>query len=610
MSSRTGLRREPRAAATWSKTALLVGALAGALLVQALLVAAVPAPATAGGMTPSPVRSQLTRLSIGPSFAFGVSNGGGSAAQLRSSNLPWSYRYQYLAGGVNTGEGWATWNPDGSFVTNYLRESDEAGVTPVFTYYQLLQSRPAAGNDESEKDLSNLANVETMRAYFTDFTLLLDRARDYGRPVIVHVEPDLNGYAQQRVIKTTNSAASIPAAVAATGLDGLTDLPNTYQGFNQALLRLRDRRAPNVALALHASAWSTNVDVSTSKDPRLDVAAIAAKTAQFLATAGLSGNPEGMSTYDLVFEDPADRDAGYQQIVNGDGGSHWWDETNQRLPNFSRFEQYLAALHKGIGRPLMLWQVPIGNTIFRSQNNTWNHYQDNRVQYWLNGYPGDGRLAGLARAGVVAILWGRGADGGTTNDDAARDGVTNPAPINGNDRVATVADDDGGLLREVLGRYAQQPLRLDQIVPASSASGPVAAPPAAPVASVPSSVVPTTTRPAPPSQSETSRTTTTSAPARIPTSAGTADRLDLTVEARGTRSVRILFQASRVAPGTRVRLEVDGRTVLTPTILPVTTARRPTARGTSKPVTLTAGRHVVSVVIEAGSARLTNLRVA
>ena len=39
----------------------------------------------------------------------------GEAAGQRAS-APFRFRYQYLAGGVNTGNGWATWNANGAFV--------------------------------------------------------------------------------------------------------------------------------------------------------------------------------------------------------------------------------------------------------------------------------------------------------------------------------------------------------------------------------------------------------------------------------------------------------------------------------------------------------------
>jgi hypothetical protein len=90
-------------------------------------------------------------------------------------------RYQYLSGGVNTGHGWATWNPDGTFASMYVRESIAAHMIPVLTYYQLLQSQPAVGSTEMQKDLSNLSDPATMRAYWNDYRLLLRRVGNARR---------------------------------------------------------------------------------------------------------------------------------------------------------------------------------------------------------------------------------------------------------------------------------------------------------------------------------------------------------------------------------------------------------------------------------------------
>src|SRR3954452_23300491 len=90
-------------------------------------------------------------------FAIGVADQPGGAAKLRGTV---ELRYQYLAGGVNTGSGWSTWKPAGSFVTRCVRESRAAGIVPVFTYYQLLQSRSArCGGGEDSADLCRLRDA-------------------------------------------------------------------------------------------------------------------------------------------------------------------------------------------------------------------------------------------------------------------------------------------------------------------------------------------------------------------------------------------------------------------------------------------------------------------
>ena len=69
----------------------------------------------------------------------GMADAPGGAAAMKAT-APFGFRYQYLAGGVNTGNGWATWNPNGAFATFYIEDSVANGIIPVFTYYKLLQS--------------------------------------------------------------------------------------------------------------------------------------------------------------------------------------------------------------------------------------------------------------------------------------------------------------------------------------------------------------------------------------------------------------------------------------------------------------------------------------
>src|SRR5581483_3773604 len=141
------------------------------VLLAVALVGAAPAAATrrtTPALPPLPHRWPRT-------LQIGLADAPGGAAALRAS-APFGFRYQYLAGGVNTGGGWSTWNPNGSFVTMYDAESFAHGVIPVFTYYMLLQSKPGGG-DEAHADLANLRNAETMKAYWADVTLFFERAR-------------------------------------------------------------------------------------------------------------------------------------------------------------------------------------------------------------------------------------------------------------------------------------------------------------------------------------------------------------------------------------------------------------------------------------------------
>ena len=89
------------------------------------------------------------------------------------------------------------------------------------------------------------------------------------------------------------------------------------------------------------------------------------------------------------------------------------------------------------GVRMVAWQIPLGNTVMRAMNNTWDHFQDNRVQ-WLLGPARARTCARTSPPGFAGFLFGRGADGATCACDAAKDGVTNPAPINGNTRAVAL----------------------------------------------------------------------------------------------------------------------------------------------------------------------------
>jgi len=385
---------------------------------------------------------------------FGVSSAPDGLAWMTGSGVPWRYRYTYLAGGVNTGGGWQTWQepgPPGLYAGRYLDSSRAAGYIPVFSYYMLLQSNPSTGADEAARDLSNLNNTSTMNSYYADFKVLMQRVGLYGGPVVVQVEPDLWGYLQGSSGNTTPDRVS--ASVGSSGNPEAAGLPDTAQGFAYALLRMRDRYGPNAQMAVHASPWASQQDIGSSTDPNLDPAAEAAHTVTFLNGAGISANAYA-STWDLVFNDLDDHDAGWWETQ---GRAHWWDPTNRTFPNFNRYLAWVAALRAGTGRPQVSWQVPIGNQYFLTENNTCGHYQDNVAAYFL------GHTADLSRAGIVAVLFGAGNACQTTNQDTRGDGVGNNGGVPTSDaagwcnacntHVSQFADDDGGFLRLFVGQY-------------------------------------------------------------------------------------------------------------------------------------------------------------
>jgi hypothetical protein len=348
---------------------------------------------------------------------------------MTSSGIPWDYRYQYLTGGVNTGDGWTTWgSPQGSFVDEYLQDSAKDSYVPVFSYYQIVASAPDPG---SEDILPKLRNADTMRAYYDDWVSLMREFGSFGKTVLVHVEPDLWGYLQQE----NSDASKIAMSVESSGQSDVADFDDSASGFTQALVHIRDLYAPNALLGFHVSSWGTGEDLIVNQADPLESAREIAAFYQTLS-----------ADFDLLFFDVSDRDAGWYEVQR-DLNSWWTAE------DFDRFGSFLGATVSDIGKPAIIWQIPVGNTLFQSMDNSWGHYQDNRVQTWL-GDPA--RMQQLAAAGVIALLFGAGADGCTMYDDEMQDGVTNPASIDGNNQTAQYTDDDGGYLRIAAADYYEE----------------------------------------------------------------------------------------------------------------------------------------------------------
>jgi hypothetical protein len=434
--------------------------------IQVLLQPAAALTSRTAGNTTKPSASVTVSASNGvipatlPNyFSFGVFSRGGAVSQLddmhKTNGTAFTYRYQSLSDGVNTGRGWETWNkPEGQFVTGYIQESVKHGYTPTFAYYEICQSNgPHDGSychvNDREQDVSNLATSWVMKDYYKNWVMALKRIGASKQTVLVIVEPDLWGFLQQVALKKgKNSAADIYASVSSSGYTDAKDYPDNAQGFAWAMLHMRDEYAPNAVLALHSSTWSAGPNIATEKRANLDVAALALKEAAFLNSAGIVGNPDGVSTWDLLSNDMADYDSAQP------GGRSWWDRYNKTFPNFSRYLNFIGSLSKATHRRIVLWQVPMGNQYFDTMDNSQGHYQDNRAEYIL------GHVKDFAKAGVIAVLFGAGNDG-TKNIDAMQDGVTNPDPItnyecNGsNTHVSQFADDDGGYLRIFVGKYSQ-----------------------------------------------------------------------------------------------------------------------------------------------------------
>jgi hypothetical protein len=257
---------------------------------------------------------------------------------------------------------------------------------PMFTYYVIL---PASGASEGPGEVAAASDAAFMARYLGDWRFALRTIG--GATALLHIEPDFWGYAQQ----LSADPHAIPAAVASANPTDCAGHENSIAGLGRCMIAMVRKYAPNARVGLHASGWATRIDVLYNRDPSFDVAAEAGKVGAFLRECGA-----GASDY-LVVE-MSDRDAGYYQSV---GRNTWWDATNATLPSFRQAFTWAKALAESVGKPLLWWQIPVGNM---SQNDTSGHWKDNRVQYFFD-HPRE-----LAQAHGIGIAFGAGATGQTT----------------------------------------------------------------------------------------------------------------------------------------------------------------------------------------------------
>lgn len=320
---------------------------------------------------------------------------------MRDSGVPWDARYRYFTKGWIDNWGWSA--RDGSFGKQFMVESAAQGFLPVIQYYQ-VNFEPGGGEDQF---LAKAQNATTMRSYFADFKVLMQRAKEFNKPVLVLMEADGFGYLQQQ----SNNNPNAYAAVAASGVPELSGLPNTVAGWGLAFLQLRKAvGASNVILGIHISGWASGKDiahysVTDALQPEVD------RVYNFLKPLGLGANVTG-ATYDVLVGDPLDRDADFYKLTRSE--DRWWDVSDSASissKSFNRYAEWLRLWNVTSGKRWVLWQLPEGNSHSLNVPNTRNAaragYKDNRAEYFF-GDKSTTHREKFANSGVIALLFGRG----------------------------------------------------------------------------------------------------------------------------------------------------------------------------------------------------------
>jgi hypothetical protein len=299
-------------------------------------------------------------------FLVGLGNDGDGAFTLGSTlDL-----HDAILRGLPGRGGWSDSPADGGFIDGFVRSADAHGTTPMLTLATM------ARQDEDEDNLHVLSDEQTMSAFWIGARLLFQRLGSYGKPSLVHLEPDFWGFAQQASPDGTR-----PVLVKRFASE-CGDEADDVRGMARCLLKLARTYAPRAAVGFHASVW----------------AGTPASVVRFLRAIGADGA-------DLVVTDVADRDAGcWERGTDPECQGPkltglYLDETNRTSPNFHEELAWAKEIHDGLGLPVLWWQVPLGVPRNRAGGRT-DHYRDNHVHYMF------GHIDELIAAGGVGAVFG------------------------------------------------------------------------------------------------------------------------------------------------------------------------------------------------------------
>jgi hypothetical protein len=277
--------------------------------------------------------------------------------------------YAYLSG-LPTMGGWPDWNANGGFVDIMTGTAAAHGVTPMFTLYAMAA--------KGDGNFAMTTDDTAMNLYWQGATLLFQRLQAFGKPAVVHFEPDFWGYAMQ------NSPDGTARVIVTEHAPDCAGLPDNLIGMAQCLVKIARKYAPNALVGFHASAWGGTQD----------------QVSQFFKTIHAA-------SADFVVTDVLDRDAGCFEAATDPncmrgGGPFYWDETNQTSPNFHDHLAWVTAVHQGLGLPMLWWQLPFG-VPSSTPGGTAGHYRDNRVHYIFS------HIAEFVAAGGLGVTFGTGA---------------------------------------------------------------------------------------------------------------------------------------------------------------------------------------------------------
>jgi hypothetical protein len=367
----------------------------------------------ASGVLPSAFPSRML---------IGINSGSPDDTWPKTSGTKWDVQWMYLTG--QAGNNWYndfTYGPaDGSWIDDAFSTIDGNGFIPGFHLYNIGSGH--AGGDPGL--LTEIQTVSFMTEYFKEFKVFMQKAKSFGKPVVLVLEGDSFGF----LANMTSNNPNTMAAVASTGMAELAGLPNTIAGLGMGYLAIRKSvGAYNVAMGPDTPYYAANGDIMNF--PPADTDNMAPHVAFAWSFFGSFVGPNATGDrFDFTASCPDASDC----AAYTDGRPCWdpSDTASVNTPSINRYLQWLSLFNKTSGVNWMLHQVPLGNSQHRDvpfDGTARSGYQDNKAEYLFQvESPAsttirDQHMTNFANAGVIGILFGSSDDGDTPATDLWKD---------------------------------------------------------------------------------------------------------------------------------------------------------------------------------------------
>jgi hypothetical protein len=241
-----------------------------------------------------------------------------------------------------------------------------------WTWYSLRDLGDLAGSGDGPGEVVAINRLDLLTRYMNDYRFFLQKigtSRD-----MVDLEPDFWGY-----VRSLGNPHQVAAQVSAANPTDCGSQENSAAGLARCLISMARIYAPNTAVGMHLSCWDWQSNTQGCGQDYLNL---------------------GAANADFLVADVSDRDAGwYAQPAHGGYDNFWTEQKGAATLAFYK------TMAETVGKPIALWQIPVGNM---AQDNTLNHYQDDKVDYLFS------HLDAVVDAHVVALLFGAGQQEQTT----------------------------------------------------------------------------------------------------------------------------------------------------------------------------------------------------